>query len=461
MFEGRSRIPERQPGSPARRATWRVAAAAIAGGMIAAGCGSASTGASAGGSATKGGPVTFGVSSPFTGSSDFIGPLFNAPVQIACKEINAAGGILGHRCNVIHIDSKSDPADAVENLHQALATHSGVDEVLGLGSSTGPALVPILAKSHIVAMSGAGESAMLHPAQVVGAKDAKYVYMLQPVDELTGFAYAFAAAREHLTRPALVFTTGPGTAPVVAGIKAALKALGLSPAITMLLAADQSDYGSEVHRVLSAHPDLIMTEMDPQTTGTFFQNLVTQTGGKLTLPFMSDDNSLNQPYYKAVAAAVGKSAFLKFGSLVSPVSSSSTTPGLKVLQKKYPAYHTGSPLTSAFTAPLYDGTILGALAMDATKSTSPSVFTKEIATIEAGSPGATTVYTYAQGIKALSKGKKIKYVGAAGSLGWNSEHVRFVSFEADRFGLQGGTLTQVPTSTVIKASTMEAKMHLK
>lgn len=442
-----------------------VAVAACTAGLAACGGGASSpaksgSSSNSGGNSAQGGALNFILSSPFTGASDFIGPLFNAPVQIACKQINKAGGILGHQCAIVHVDSKSDPADAVAALHQALAQHQNVVEALGLGSSTGPAEVPIIAKSHIVAMSGAGESSFLHPAKVVGSGNTKYLYMLQPPDELTGFAFAFAAAKEGLKHPALVFTNAPGVAPVIAGIKLAAKDLGIKPVIDLTLPAKQSSYGSEVHRLVSAHPDLIMTEMDPQTTGTFFQDLVTQTGGKLKVPFMSDDNSLNQPYYKAVVAAIGKKAFFKLGTVVSP-GSAKKTPALSILAKQFPAYHTGTPLSSAFTAPLYDGVTLAALAMDVTKSTKPSVFAPEIAKLENGVPGAVTVHTYAAGKAAIRKGKKIKYVGAAGPLNWTASHVRFVRFEVDSFTLSGSTLGQKPTGVGVSAAHMESVLNLK
>ena len=77
----------------------------------------------------------------------------------------------------------------------------------------------------------------------------------------------------------------------------------------------------------------------------------------------------------------------------------------------------------------YDGVIVMALAANAAKSTSPSVWNKFIPAVTTASPGAMVVHSYADGIAALKAGKTIDYVGATGLIAWNQYHNSTGGFE--------------------------------
>jgi hypothetical protein len=68
--------------------------------------------------------------------------------------------------------------------------------------------------------------------------------------------------------------------------------------------------------------------------------------------------------------------------------------------------------------------------MLAANSTKPVDFAPEIVKITQASPGATTVYTFALGKKALAAGKKIRYVGAGGAVAFDRWHNSAGAFEA-------------------------------
>ncbi len=133
--------------SPVR--TWRMLAAISAGALVLSACGgdseedTATTGASATPSAseessaqqkTADGTLTIGTLLPQTGSLAFLGPPEFAGVDLAVKEINEAGGVLGKP--VAKIDSDSgDTATNIASQSVDRLLSQNVDVVVGAASS--------------------------------------------------------------------------------------------------------------------------------------------------------------------------------------------------------------------------------------------------------------------------------------------------------------------------------------
>ena len=80
---------------------------------------------------------------------------------------------------------------------------------------------------------------------------------------------------------------------------------------------------------------------------------------------------------------------------------------------------------------LYDGINLAALAMIASHSTSPTAFKPYIEKIGNGVPGATVVYSFAQGAAALKAGKQIRYEGPGGPTSFDAYHDSAGMFQVD------------------------------
>jgi branched-chain amino acid transport system substrate-binding protein len=103
----------------------------------------------------------------------------------------------------------------------------------------------------------------------------------------------------------------------------------------------------------------------------------------------------------------------------------------------------------------YDAVNLMALSMLAAKSTQPSTFAKQIVGLTTASPGAITVYSFAEGKKALAAGKKIRYVGAGGEIAFDQWRNSSGAFEA---AVTQGTQTKI-VGTVTAAQIAKLKGH--
>lgn len=391
----------------ARHTTLLGSVAIIA--LLAAGCGS--SGGSSGGSGKS--SVTFDVYSPFSGPNAFIGTTFNLPpVKLAAQLINQAGGIMGHPVQVVETDSGGDPADAIPALDQMFAKYSSIDAVFGISSDIAPAIFPAVNNHGVVTMSLAGTAAIAHTTY-------QYVYRLSPPDSLAGYGFAALALHEGYKRAAMIFDSTGTSQSDAQSIAAAYTADGGTIVLNQTLQSDQPSYRTEAAKLAQAHPQVIFTETDPQTAGTFFSDM--KELGILGTPVIGGQEVNTPQYFSDVAHAVGgyaaESKFMRVAQFAAP-----QTPGLPYMQQQWSKAFRGQPAPTTPSENLYDSVNIVALAMVAAHSTNPAVFANDIPKVTNDTTSGTMVTNFAQGAKDLSEGKSIYYNGAVGEYVFNSYH---------------------------------------
>src|SRR5712664_4105343 len=130
------------------RACLCVALAAALSGLTACATTASPGGSSGSGSGSGSGPITFGVLHPFTGAYASVGEAALQGVTVAAAEINAAGGILGHKLEIVHADTLGDPVDAVPAAeHMVASSHPAA--VIGPGGLEIGSVQRILDGDHI------------------------------------------------------------------------------------------------------------------------------------------------------------------------------------------------------------------------------------------------------------------------------------------------------------------------
>lgn len=383
------------------------------------------TAATAEGRHASGGSLTVAGVIALTGSSDFEGQNQVGGLYPALYAINKAGGVLGDKLVFKGVDTRGDPADALPAVQQMLATTSNLVAVAGPDTSSAPTIVPVLNSAKVPMMAVAGES-------VYDRNTAPYFWRLFPPDAANGTAMTLWAKRRGYTKVAAVFGTDSGSQGDKPGVIQSMKALHLTLVANVDLTPSQPTYLSSVRKVIASHPQVIMTESDATTAGTFFGELK-QLGG--LVPIVGTEATFTSPWLTAVKGALGTSDFLKdyTGLITAP---SKTTPAVKAYQHAVTAVKGQEPkpwqsyLSNPFSITYYDGMVSVALAMVASKSTKPSVFNNAIPSVTNPGKGKTVVYTFAQGKAALAAGKKIQYVGATGLIDFDRWHNSFGNQEA-------------------------------
>ena len=179
------------------------------------------------------------------------------------------------------------------------------------------------------------------------------------------------------------------------------------------LALDQSSYRTEIEQMLATNPQVIFTEIDPQTASTFLSELQQLHG---LIPVIGTEVTLQAPWLKAVTNAIGAADLAKYFTGMQPYAPASgkawqafnTALLASASQVPNPSQWSSDPYSMTY----YDAVNLMALAMTAAKSTTTSVFNPMILNVSQPGAGKTVVNTYAEGQTALAAGKQIQYVGA-------------------------------------------------
>lgn len=415
--------------TPKRREPYLLLVA-IGAALTAAACGNAAQ-AGGGGQGGAKGNLQIAIFHAYSGPNAAYGPEAAAGCYPAEREINGAGGVLGHQLQCTPVDSKGDPADAVPAANRMIASSSSLVGVLGGGSDEATAVVPLFQQARIPVFSTTGQSSFDHST-------ASYFWRILSPDAAQGNAMAAAAKKLGFSRVATVFgndVAAQGSAPTaISGVKR----LQLSLATNQTLAVGQTSYRSEAEQLGGAKPRAIITEADPQTSATYFSEL-SQLG---QVPALITDPVSQEPNWrKAVGGAIGKALLDKQDYAVvaySPANSpayKTFTAALQASAKQVP--QPGQWDADLYSVADYDSVIIMALAMDAAHSTDPSVYNGYITKVTAPAAGATVVNTYAQGRAALAQGKRIQYVGAVGPIAFDAWHNAGNEFAIERYSKGG------------------------
>jgi branched-chain amino acid transport system substrate-binding protein len=417
-----------------------LAALALAVGASA--CGSSGSSSSSSSSAGKssgptGSTLTIADVAPFSGPDAALGPTYLATCYGATTAINNEGGVLGHKLACKTVDTRGDPADAVPAVNQMFATTSGLALVIGCTSDEAASVVPVI-NSHNMAMfcmTGQSEFDHVH---------FPYFYRLVPPDLEESYAMVAIAQEQGYKRIALAFGNDIGSQTFIQPAIAALKKAGITMTTNQTLDLNATTFRTEAEAIIQSHPDAIMTEALGNADPTLFSEIKQLNGGKM-IPIVATSAAISPPFFKAAAAAVGASTFVsdfRADNLVTETAGpayQAFSSALLAEQGKVPGA-TGN-FTTYLSAPggvhLYDGINLAALAMIMSNSTSPSVYAPDMIKIGNGVPGATVVYSFAQGAAALKAGKAIRYEGPGGPTNFDSYHDSTGIFQVDTYSANG------------------------
>jgi branched-chain amino acid transport system substrate-binding protein len=105
----------------------------------------------------QGNPIKIGAILPLTGSGASYGVWMKGGAEMAAEEINAAGGIAGHKLEIIYEDHAADASKAVNAMRRLVE----VEKVpFSLTSYSAPTLAvqPIAVQNKVVLMNGGGQS---------------------------------------------------------------------------------------------------------------------------------------------------------------------------------------------------------------------------------------------------------------------------------------------------------------
>ena len=394
-----------------------VAAAALASGAAA--CGS-STSSSSGSK----GSVVFADVAPFSGPDAALGPAYLVSCEGTAQAINKAGGILGKTVSCTSADTKGDPADAVPAVGSLLSRTPNLGLVIGCTSDEAAAVVPVISshKTVMFCMTGQLEFDHVH---------FPYFYRLVPPDASESYAMVVIAEDLHYKRIALAFGNDIGSQTFVQPAITAIGKAGMTLVANETLDLNATTFRTEAEKIVQAHPDAIMTEALGSADPTLFAEIKQLNGGKM-IPIIGTSAAILPAFYQASAKAVGAADFAAnfhadnlVGTATGGAAYQTFKQALLAVKGKVANAQVGN-FSTYFGQPgavhLYDGMNLAALAMVAAGSTDTAKWQPYIISIADGVPGAVVVNSFAQGVRELKAGKKIRFIGPGGATSFDSFH---------------------------------------
>jgi branched-chain amino acid transport system substrate-binding protein len=335
-------------------------------------------------------------------------------------------------------DTKGDPADANPAVSSLLSRTPNLALAIGCTSDEASAVVPILNSHKTVMFCMTGQSEFDHTHYT-------YFYRLVPPDLAESYAMTVIAQNLGYKRIALAFGNDTGSQTFIQPAISAIAKAGMTLVANETLDLNATTFRTEAEKIVQAHPDAIMTEALGSADPTLFAEIKQLNNGHM-IPIIGTSAAISPAFYEASAKAIGAATFaadFHADNLVTATSGpayDAFTQALLAVKGKVANAQTGN-FTTYFTAPgavhLYDGMNLAALAMVAAGSTDTAKWLPYIATIGDGVPGAVVVNSFAQGVRELKAGKKIRYIGPGGPTSFDSYHDSPGIFQVDTYTAAG------------------------
>ncbi|MFN0305543.1 MAG: ABC transporter substrate-binding protein [Burkholderiales bacterium] len=335
-------------------------------------------------------PVRIGALLPLTGGGGQYGPTMAKVAQLVADEVNAAGGLLGRKLELIIEDDQTNPESGTRAARKLIDVNR-VGAIAGAwASSVASAVAPLCweSKTFLATCAGADSITRL-PHQ-------GYIIRTQPTSGFQGVKIGRYVAELGGRRVAYLGLQTPFTPFTVEGVTTALKAVG-GTVEAVIYEPKKPGYRTELDKALASNPDTLMMGGFLDDTTVLARDIF-RAGFKGRL--IGFGYTVNQKLIDALPPGSIEGAYGVSGSAAIDGTAYKRLAG-KLAQES----------VDPFAAQIYDQMNLLLLAIAQTKqSTGASI--KE--GIRAVSQSGRKVDNAIDGIKAIAAGQAIQYDGASG-----------------------------------------------
>ncbi|WP_026191118.1 ABC transporter substrate-binding protein [Methylobacterium sp. WSM2598] len=356
------------------------------------------------GGAQTGATFRIGALNPITGAGAAYGTGMQKMILAAAEEVNAAGGAGGRKIEVLAEDDQSQPQAGVLAAKKLIEINK-VQALVGVWSSgVALATIPIAndANAIFMATSGAPE---LTSAQV-NAK--KLVYRFNTTGDGFGKAFAEICTKEGFKRPATMAFNNASAIGIVDGFRKAWVAKGGKVVEAVVYEPSQPSYRSELQRVLSAKPDVVVLGSYLADTTIIVREWF-QTGD--TQKWLIPGHAANADLIKAVGPNASEGLMV-----VNSISNEGST-AYSRYDAAYRKATRESGAVNIYAAMAWDMVIVLALAIEAA-GPNAGIYEINAKIKEIANPPGKQVSSFSEGKEALRTGK-INYDGASSAVDFN------------------------------------------
>lgn len=242
----------------------------------------------------QGAPIKIGTLTPLTGAGGPYGPVMVKAVRAVIDEVNAAGGVLGRKVELISEDDQTNPEAGVRAARKLIDVDK-VSAILGTwASSVTTAVAPLCweSKTFLCTVSGADSiTALPHQG---------YLIRTQPITALQGKKFGEFIIAQGAKRVFIVSPQTPFAKSQIDNISLAMKAGG-GEASSLIYDDKKPAYRTEIDEVLRFKPDAVVFGGYTPDTAVMLKDLYRADFKGLKVAF---GYSVNQKLVESVPAEV-------------------------------------------------------------------------------------------------------------------------------------------------------------
>ncbi|MBC9224815.1 ABC transporter substrate-binding protein [Aeromicrobium sp. 636] len=379
--------------------TLRLAALASASALVLAACGGGDDSSDDKDKEVAKGDGEFVVGSllPQTGSLAFLGPPEFAGVDLAVKEINEAGGVLGKPARHVKGDS-GDTDSGIAPTETDKLIKAGSDVIVGAASSgVSMTVIDKILGAGVVQYSPANTSTDFD----TGKYDKPDLYFrTAPSDILQGAVMANLLVEDNRQNVAILARQDSYGETLAQEVKKGLEAAGSKVAVTSFYGEKAPSYDAQVDDVAAAKPDAVVLIAFDETKKIIPQLVGKGVGPQDVATYFVDGNVADY-------SGDGFAAQLKGvkGTVPGAEAAGDFKKRLLSIDPKLKDY--------SYAAESYDAVVTSALAAIAAKNDSGEAVASELVEVTKGGEKCTT---FKQCADLLADGKDIDYDGVSGPI---------------------------------------------
>ncbi|MDX6806813.1 ABC transporter substrate-binding protein [Terrihabitans rhizophilus] len=296
-------------------------------------------------------PVKIGVFGPMTGDAAAMGQSLRESVDLAVKEKNAAGGLLGEKIEIVYADDSGKPEEAV-NVAKRLISRDEV--LLTLGSISSPAS---LAASQVSRQGEVPQIVIAGTAQKITTLGNKWVFRSPvPDTKLVSDLVDFIHEKfPNYKKFAFLYVNDDFGRGGFEAFKKAGQKHGFEIVAEERYTRGDIDFTSQLGRIKSAGADA-MIEWSRYTEGALVAKQFAQIG--MTIPRFASDGVATPKFVELGGDAVNGVYFTTHFSL----ATAADIPAAQTFIEKYKAAYGRNP--DSYAAEAYDAITLAILGVE-------------------------------------------------------------------------------------------------
>lgn len=355
--------------------------------------------------------ITIGMVMELTGPAGAYGQAGAKSVEMAFRDINEAGGVLG--CDLVTDtrDSQSQGNVAVDQATQ-LVNVKQVPVVIGgiISSVSIPILTSVTAAAGVVQVSPASSSPTLTQLSRDG-KSGGYFFRTITSDALQGIAAAKYAMDSGLTKLAIIHVNNDFGLNLMREFTASYKALGGEITSATPYNENQPNYSAEVTAAMDGEPEALYLISYPVDGATIARAWVSQGGPQ---KFLLNDGMNSTDFIEAVGAQYLEGAF-------GTSSGTTETESTKYFYANYEEFSGGIAPSAPAADRSYDaGAIVGLAVAKAGKAESDAIRDAIRSVVD---PEGEVIYAgpedFKKALALINDGKAINYQGVIGNVSFD------------------------------------------